>query len=219
MTMNTYAGIQANVRKWTVTDTSVVADSDITDMLPQVESEIYAQLRLPEMRSYYTWAYLAGGLDIASIDGGLIIQPISVIVQISSSDFRSPVPASEAVVRSRMQTSDTNNPSVVGWLSEADGTAKLVISPEPVGKTITLSYWRQFATLSGTTNLAFLAYPNIWLNGLLRDAFLLQQDIDMFNLYSQRFTESIAVANQLARGKNEALQGNTTAALFDTWKP
>jgi hypothetical protein len=219
MTMNTYAGIKANVRKWTVTDTTVVADTDVDDMLYQVEAEIWAALRVPEMRSYYTWTYAAGGQDVSGFDTGLIVQPLSVTVEVNSGDFRSPIPASEEVVRNRMQTSDTSNPTVVGWVSEADGTAKLVIAPEPIGKTIRFTYFRKFAPLSNATNLPFLAYPHVWMNGLMRDAFLLQQDTDMFQVWDLRFQQAIAAANQQGRGLNESLMGNTTAATWDNWKP
>lgn len=219
MAMNTYVGIQDNVRKWTVVDTTVIANTDIDDMLFTVEQTIWENLRVPEMRSYYTVAYPAGGIDISVMDSGFVQQLISVAVTNNASDIQIPDPGSEFLVRMALSTVDVNNPRLFGWLSEADGTSKLVIAPEPTGKTVHISYWRRFASLSSATNLAFLAYPAVWLNGLVAESFLLQQDPELYQLWTDKFMKSIESANRVGRGRNESLQGNTPRATLTSWKP
>lgn len=211
MAINTYTGIKTALRAWTNQDSTTISDSLIDEFVETVEDEIYTDLRIPEMRDMYTFTYASGGVAADTIDANLI-ELISISVVVATNDIHSPTPAAEFRIRELLEVSDATHPEHFGWVTQADGTTKLVIGPEPTDKTVNLSFWKRFASLDTGTNAAFLKYPGIWLSGLVAEGFLFMQDFDMYQVWRDRFTKWIANANTLGRGKNEALKGNTPKA-------
>lgn len=207
MAISTYAELKDRVKDY-VLQTGQEVNSDLLDDLTEaMESRIWGVLRVREMQSYYTAAYAAGGFDISVFDSGNILEIKSLLVDTSDSTRKPVPPGDEESVRMWMITTDTNSPKLHGWLAEADGTAKLAIGPEPTGKTVHVSYWRQFDSMTGTTHAVFAAYPHIWLYGLLAETFLYLRDMDMFRTFEQKLVESITLANQKSRGISDSHKG------------
>jgi hypothetical protein len=219
MALNTYATIKTAVRSWTKSDTNVLTDTILDEITEAVEDIIWAKLRVSEMRSTHTYPYAAGGTDLSAFDTGLLLNIIAVTVDLTSTNTRIIPPASEGWIRQNMVTSITDDPLGFGWLSESDGTAKLVIAPEPGTLQVDVSYFRKFASLTTATNAVFLAYPMVWLAGILAEAFLFLQDMEAFTVWDTRFIQRIGLANEGSRGLNEALQGQGLAARLPTTVP
>ena len=177
------------------------------DLTEALEERIFGVLRVPEMKSYYTVAYPAGGIDIATFDSGLLREVKSCLVDVTDSDRKPIPPADEEPLRMWMIRTDVNHPKLHGWISEADGSDKFVIAPEPSGKTVHVSYYRAFSSLTSSTNAVFLEYPHIWLHGLLAEVNLYLRDFEMFKVWEQKFAESIQLANERGRGRTDAHKG------------
>lgn len=207
MAISTYAELKERVKDYVIQTGQEVNSDLLDDLTESLESRIWGVLRVREMQSYYTFTYAAGGEDIANFDDGNIIEVKSLLVDTSSSSRKPVPPSDEESLRMWMITSDTDSPKLHGWISEADGTAKLAIGPEPTGKTVHVSYWRKFDPMPSSTNAVFTTYPHIWMYGLLAEVFLYLRDMPMYQTFENKLVESITLANKQGLGVSDAHRG------------
>lgn len=221
MAFDTYANFRTAVRNKLSVDSTVLPDDDVADMVRMVEDEIYANCRLPEMRVSESFTYSDGGIDVETFSQ-TPLQLISIAVQISSNEIKTPNPVSEYVLNSKL-TADGNpaKPEVWGWQSpaDADGTPKLVIAPEPVDYDVVVAYWARFASLVTAVNIVYSTYAPMWFAGVVAEAFLHQQDAEMYAIWRNKFETAMANAQRHGRGKNESFQGNLPIAGFPAAVP
>lgn len=67
--------------------------------------------------------------------------------------------------------------------------------------TVTITYFEEFTALStaNQTNIVLTKYPNIYLQGCLRQVFLFSQDTEQENKYTTNFFSAISSANKTER--------------------
>jgi len=203
MAIATFAALKNRVLGYVQSSSQEVSEELLEDLMLAAEFRIWGVLNVPEMRSFYTFTYAAGGEDVSNFDSGNIIRATSVTVDINSTTRCALGEASEDTVREWLIEVDTNSPRVYGFLSEADGTNKFAIGPEPSGKTINVAYARKFASLTTATNLVFTTYPHIWLAALLTEVFLFLRDLELYQIWEAKLTDFIGLANELGRGQTQ----------------
>ena len=83
--------------------------------------------------------------------------------------------------------------------------------------TVTVTYFAEFTPLSTLvqTNIVLAKYPNIYLYGALRQAFIYTQDIEQMAAYTGDFISSIASANKAEKAARIGPQPQMTAR----WAP
>lgn len=200
MAISTWDDLQNRVLGYVMNTSQEVSTPLLEDLMRAGENRIWGVLRVPEMKSYHSFTYAAGGEDLSSFDSGNLLEVKSLTIDTSATTRRAIAEADEDTVRIWMIENDVDSPRVYTFISEADGSPKLAIAPEPTGKTVYVAYWRKFASLDTAVNTVFTTYPHIWLAALLTEVFLYLSDVSMYQVWEQKLGDFIQLANKQGRG-------------------
>lgn len=203
MAITTFSAVKNRVLGYTKASSDILSSELLEDLMIAAEFRIWAALKVPEMRSFLSLTYAAGGHDVSEFDSGHILRVSSVVVDVDSTTRWTLGEAAEDILRQWMIENDTDSPRVYGFLAETDGTNKFAIGPEPTGKTVGVSYYRKYDPLSTAVNAVFTKYPHIWLAALLVESFLYLKEMDSFQIWEAKLGDFINLANELGKGQTE----------------
>lgn len=222
MAIQSFTDVKGRVMEYTQKSSQVLSEFLLEDLMLAAESRLWGVLRVPEMRSFHSFTYSAGGEALSSFDSGNLIEVIAVLVDTNDSTREPVQPGSESALREWMIVDDTDAPRVFSFLSQDDGSVKLAIGPEPTDRTVYVPYFRKFGSITDSTNAVFTEYPHIWLFALLAEVALFLRDNEMYQAYDSKLTEFVKIANALGRGiNNDKYAGGVPGphAVKHKWRP
>lgn len=216
MAITTYNELKTRAITYVNRDQNLIDDDVIDDLMSNVEAIIWAKIRVPEMVSFLSFTYAAGGESLDNFDSGDLIEVQSVNVSLTATNNPTLPPVDEGQLRVLISSNtNTNVPAAFGWLSQVSGTsAKLAIGPEPTGQTVALAYYRQFGTIVTAVNAVFTAYPIVWLYTLLAEMYYYLLNIEQGQLWDARADKAIGAAVSLGRNRlNLSFRGGQASPL------
>jgi hypothetical protein len=189
MALDTYDNLIKSISKRIERGTSL--DTEIDDFILLAEKEMLSNptesLKISEAETISTALTVITTRFLALPDGFKKMRNFSIVLPdgIGKLLYRTP---EQMVIR--------NNTGTPCFFTIQGDEIAFDIVPEEVW-TVTINYFKDFTplTLANQTNIILDKYPNIYLYGALRQAFIRAQDFEQESIYTGNFFSAIESAN------------------------